>query len=296
MRDGVAPSRVYLAPGPWATVLDFLHERYAHLPPGLLQDRLARGEIVDGQGRPVRTDTPYRPHQWLWYYRQVHDEPRVPFELPVLYQDERLVVVDKPHFMASTPGGRYLRETVLSRLRDALDLPDLSPIHRLDRDTAGVLMLCASRRHRGMYQSLFQRQEVGKEYEAIAPQAPGLRFPMVWRIRMVPGTEFLMTRAEGEPNSETHITLDRTVADGLALYRLSPVTGRKHQLRLHMSTLGIPIVNDELYPQLQPQRAADDFGRPLQLLARHLRFRDPVTGKQHCFTSRRRLLLDDAAG
>ncbi len=291
MRDGVAPSRVFLPPGPWRTVLEYLESRYHHLPEGLLRRRLARGDIVDAAGRAQGVEEPYVANQWLWYYREVENEPIVPFDLPVLYADDHIVVVDKPHFLASTPAGRHVRETVLTRLRRDLSLPALSPIHRLDRETAGIMVLCAEPAHRGAYQTLFQRREVVKVYEAVAPWRGDLDFPHRHRSRMVDGYEFLMTEVAGEPNSETTVECIRVLEQGLALYRLHPTTGRKHQLRVHLSGLGMPIVHDELYPDLQPQRAADDFERPLQLLARSLSFTDPLSGRRHQFHSQRRLAL-----
>lgn len=289
MRGGVAPSRVYLPKGPWTTLLDFLVERFRHVPPVVLQGRLERGEIVDEAGVPQSPDSPYTGLRWLWYYREVPQEADVPFDLPVLYRDRYLVAVDKPHFLASTPGGRYLRETALTRLRLALDMPLLSPIHRLDRDTAGVLLFCADPESRGAYQALFQSREVRKEYEALAPPSGDVVLPLLRRslIQPRPG-HFTMQEVDGEPNSETHIELVEE-SGGLGLFRLRPHTGRKHQLRVHMSGLGMPICNDNFYPDLRAYAESDDFSRPLQLLARSIEFTDPVCGRKRRFESRRRL-------
>lgn len=288
-RDGIPPSRVRLEEGPWERLLDFLCERFPRIPPEVLAQRLAAGDIVDEQGRAQRPDSPYRPGGWLWYYREVPDETPLPFDLPVLYQDERLLVVDKPHFMASTPGGRYLRHTALVRLRRELNLPTLSPMHRLDRDTAGVLMFCVDPAYRGRYQSLFQRQQVHKEYEAVAAPPAGRRFPLVHRSRLeeIPGG-FIMQEVPGEANSETRIELLRMLETGARAHlRLLPLTGRKHQLRAHLSALGMPILNDAYYPQRLAQPAADDFSAPLQLLARAVEFHDPVDGRVRRLESRR---------
>ncbi|NGM86604.1 pseudouridine synthase [Parapusillimonas sp. SGNA-6] len=303
MRDGVAASRVYLPPGPWHTVGEFLSARFPYVPAQVLADRLTRGEIVDDAGVPQSAGQPYVPRRWLWYYREVPDEPTVPFDMPVLHRDDYLVVVDKPHFLASIPGGRHLRETALTRLRKSLDLPCLSPVHRLDRDTAGVLLFCVDPALRGAYQVLFQTHRVRKQYEAIAPLLPGLQLPRTHRSRLmpVPG-RFTVCEVEGEANSETHIELvepvsirDETPAAAAGegatraagLYRLTPTTGRKHQLRAHMSALGIPIHNDTFYPELLAHPDAGDYTRPLQLLARAIEFVDPVTGRDRCFRSQR---------
>lgn len=287
MRGGVAPSRVYLPPGPWATLGDFLRERFPHLPEDILRLRLERGDIVDGEGMAQRAGQPYRPHGWLWYYREVPDEAAVPFALEILYRDASLVAVDKPHFLASTPGGRYLRETALTRLREQLALPHLSPMHRLDRETAGVLLFCADPAKRGAYQALFQSREVRKEYEAWAPWRADLAFPLRYcsRVEAVPG-RFVMREMEGEANSETHVDVLARRGDW-ACYRLRPMTGRKHQLRVHMNALGMAILNDRFYPECVAADAEDDLSRPLQLLARAIEFIDPFSGESRRFESRR---------
>jgi tRNA pseudouridine32 synthase/23S rRNA pseudouridine746 synthase len=287
MRDGVAPSRVYLPPGPWATVLNFLIERFRFIEPQVLRSRLDLGVIVDEAGVPQGADTPYRPRQWLWYYREVPDEAVVPFELDILHMDRHLVVADKPHFLATTPGGRYLHETALTRLRKQLDLPELSPIHRLDRETAGVMLFCVNVAGRGAYQTLFQNRQVTKEYEAIAPWRDDLVFPLMHRSRLQDGaSSFTVQEVPGEPNSETRIEVMERM-DSLARYRLLPSTGRKHQLRVHLSALGIPICNDLFYPHLQARHDVDDYERPLQLLARAIEFIDPISGQERRFESRR---------
>lgn len=292
-RDGIPPSRVYLTRGPWKTLLEFLCERFPRIPPAVLRQRLQAGEIVDDHGAAQAPDSAYVPERWLWYYREVPGEAAVPFELPILHRDSRLLVVDKPHFMATTPGGRHLRHTALVRLRRELDLPSLSPIHRLDRDTAGVLMFCIDPAYRGRYQALFQSREIEKEYEALAVPPAGLTFPLVHRSRLeeVPG-RFIMREVAGVPNSETRIELLRAPGDAAwAHFRLLPRTGRKHQLRAHMSALGMPVLNDAFYPEMRAPADEDDYRRPLQLLARSVVFRDPVDGRLRCYESRRDLLL-----
>lgn len=289
VRDGIAPSRVYLPMGPWATVFDFLAERFRFMPADLLRQRLENGDIVDEAGSPQRPDSPYVPHRWLWYYRIVPDEPVVPFELDILHADDRIIVIDKPHFLASIPGGRHLRETALTRLRDRFGLPGLTPVHRLDRDTAGVMLFCRDPASRGAYQSLFQSREVAKEYEAIAPWRDDLSLPYVHRSRLEPGEpHFTVVETPGKPNSETRIELIARCGP-LAHYRLLPTTGRKHQLRAHMSALGIPICNDTFYPRWQPPPMEDDYSRPLQLLARAVEFVDPFSRQPRRFESRREL-------
>lgn len=293
VRDGIAPSRVYLPAGAWPTVFDFLLERFRFMPAEVLRQRLEHGDIVDDAGIAQRAQTPYTANQWLWYYRVVPNEPAVPFELQILHRDEKIIVVDKPHFLASIPGGRHLRETVLTRLRERLELPQLTPIHRLDRDTAGVMLLCIDPSARGAYQQLFQTRKVLKEYEAVAPWRADLKLPCRYLSRLQPGeSHFLMQEVQGEANSETYIELVER-AGSLARYRLLPTTGRKHQLRAHMSALGIPICNDPFYPEWRPADSEDDYTRPLQLLARAVEFVDPFTAERRHFFSRRKLMLSD---
>lgn len=287
LRSGVAASRVFMPQGTWPDLLAFLLDRFKYMPADVLRNRLAQGGIVDEAGVAQTLDSPYRPLHWLWYYREVPDETPIPFDLPVLHRDAHLLVVDKPHFLPSIPAGRHLRETALTRLRSRFDLPEISPIHRLDRDTAGVMLFCVDRASRGAYQFLFQSRRVNKEYEAVAPVRAGLPHVRCSRIEAKP-PGFMVREVDGPPNSETHIELmDRRGEVGY--YRLRPRTGRKHQLRLHMSALGIPIRNDRFYPEAQAYRDADDFSDPLQLLARSIEFDDPFSGQRRRFESQRQL-------
>lgn len=288
LRDGVAPSFMNLPGGRWPSLLAFLIERCPHVAPELWHDRLRRGAIYDHAGNPLALDSPYPGHGRIWYYREVPPETPVPFDSPVLYRDENLVVADKPHFLACIPAGRHLQETLLTRLRAQLDLPHLSPIHRLDRETAGVMLFCADPARRGAYQQLFASRTVQKEYEAIAPYRAELALPRVHRSRLEERSDcFVMHEVPGEINSETRIELLETRGDK-ARYRLLPHTGKKHQLRAHLAALGIPIANDIWYPTLLPDKGSD-FSRPLLLLARSIEFIDPLSGVSRRFESQRQL-------
>lgn len=291
-RDGVAPSYAWLPAGAWPHLLAWLVTRFPHLDEAVLRERLARGEIVDEAGRAMAADTPYRPGARIWYYREVPTETPVPFEAVVLHRDEHLLVVDKPHFLATVPGGQYLRETLLNRLRQAFALPELTPLHRLDRDTAGVVLFCLHPPSRGAYQKLFEQRTVKKVYEAIAPFRAELDLPRVHCSCLKEGADpaqpfFIMREVAGAPNSETRIALIKQHG-ARARYRLEPHTGRKHQLRVHMAALGVPIQNDPWYPQFR-EVAADDFSQPLQLLARAIEFVDPLSGELRRFESQREL-------
>ncbi|MBA4175025.1 MAG: pseudouridine synthase [Leptothrix sp. (in: Bacteria)] len=302
-RDGVSASRVAVVAGPWATVAQFLAQR---LRPGIdWPARLAAGEVLDVHGRALPPDAPSVPGSVLWYWRHLPPEPRVPFEIELLHHDEHLVVVDKPHFLAAIPGGRYLQETALVRLRRLLGRPDLVPLHRLDRETAGVLMFSAEPATRDAYHALLRERRVHKIYEAVAPWRDDLALPLTasHRLQDPPGATHLPVQVvAGEANAQTQVELisrlGRVPRDGcadpgpLAHYRLTPVTGRRHQLRAQLNALGLPIVGDRIYPRLwphPPEDAVPDYTQPLQLLAREVAFTDPVSGQPRCFASARRL-------
>lgn len=304
IRDGLNPARIRLPaadPGTPATVAEYLRRRFATRPElttltdaererlaDRLDQQIAAGEVVDPDGRPIDLGTAYQEGLLLYLYRDPPVEQPIPFDLEILFRDEHLVVVDKPHFLASTPRGLYIAESALVRLRRELELPELSPLHRLDRVTAGVLAFSVRPADRGAYQTLFARREVDKEYRAVADHRPDLTFPRTVQNRLVKerGTP-VAEEVPGEPNSRTDLEL-LGVRDDRALYRLVPHTGRTHQLRVHLSGLGIPIRFDPFYPVLTNPDPRD-FSRPLQLLARRLTFTDPVTGQRRDFRSRRSL-------
>ena len=294
-RDGVGASCVGLPPGNWATITDFLVERFPAQSRAVWLGRMERSEVVDEFGLPVTAQRPYTGHIRVYYYRTLEQETPIPFDAPILHQDEHLVVVDKPHFLPVVPSGRYLQETVLVRLKRALGVDDIVPIHRIDRDTAGVVLFSLQAQTRDSYQALFRRRLVHKTYEAVAPVHTALQFPLTRSSRIVQSGHFMQQReVPGAPNTMTQIEMIRSHAD-TAHYRLRPVTGHRHQLRVHMAALGIPIVWDGLYPLLTPQRQPD-YEQPLQLLARSIEFCDPLTGQLRRFESRRTLKLVEGAG
>ncbi|PND56023.1 pseudouridine synthase [Mycobacterium sp. ENV421] len=273
VRDGLGPARLRLQGG---NVADEFVRRFG--PDGLAKVR--DGEVVDASGAVISLSTVLPPGAHVYLYRELPDEVVVPFDIPVLYRDDDIVVVDKPHFLATMPRGGHVAQTALVRLRRSLDLPELSPAHRLDRLTAGVLLFTVRREVRGAYQTLFARGEVSKTYVARSSAPVRVDLPVMLRSRIVKRRGVLQAVEEpGEPNAET---LVEALEDGW--YRLSPRTGRTHQLRVHMASLGLPIDNDPLYPRIL-EVAADDFSAPLQLVAQRLEFVDPLSGEPRSFVS-----------
>lgn len=299
VRNGVNATRVRLpGGGPWRTVHDYLRSRFDHVDPAGITDRFRRGEVVGEGGIELTEHTPLGLHTFIWYYRELPDEAPLPVQVRILHQDKDLLVVDKPHFLPTTPGGRYVQESALVRLRVLLNNPDLVPIHRLDRSTAGILLFSTNPLTRGKYQVLFERRQVQKEYEAVAAVDPVLELPVTVRSRMIKSRTYLLAEeVAGDPNTETRVELLEE-AGGLGRYRLEPHTGKTHQLRVHMASLGLGILNDPFYPTLQPE-TPDDYARPLQLLARSIKFTDPLTGRDKHYVSRLDLAAfppSDAAG
>ena len=290
-RDGIGPSCIVLPAGDWPRVIDFLAVRFPAIARDEIADRMQRGDVRDDRGECVTADAAYRAHQKLYYYRSIEVEPRIPFDEQILFEDDLIVVADKPHFLPVTPRGRYLQETLLVRLRRKLALDSLTPMHRIDRETAGLVLFTKQPQTRGVYQELFSHREVTKHYEAVAQWRADLALPLTYRSRLASSDHFMrMCEVVGEPNAETHISLIET--NGLiARYALSPVTGKRHQLRVQMAALGLPILHDQIYPRHVGSDQLDgDYSKPLQLLAKAIAFRDPMTGEERRFESGRRLI------
>ncbi len=293
-RHGVSASCVALPgvkPGasPWPSALDFLDHRMPAVGRAVWAARLANGDVLDEDACALPPDAPYRAGTRLFYYRALVDEQVVPFEETVIHQDAHLVVADKPHFLPVTPAGRYVQQTLLVRLQRKLNMPQLAPLHRIDRETAGLVLFAVEPAERGTYHALFSGRSMHKTYEAIAPASKALAWPHTRRSRIVehPTDFFRMCEAsEGSaPNSETQIELLEQCGPW-ARYRLRPITGKRHQLRVHMNALGLPIVGDQLYPSvLHGPDDAENFSEPLRLLAKGIGFTDPVTGEERRFES-----------
>ena len=277
------------------TIADFLVKQFPAISAHEWSQRIAAGNVVDEHGLAVTPTRAFEAGLRIYYYRALETEPRIPFDEVILFQDEQLVVVDKPHFLPVIPSGRYLQETLLVRMKRKLGIDMLVPIHRIDRGTAGVIVFSVQESTRGKYQQLFATRDVCKTYEAIAPINRALNFPLTHESCLAPDEHFMrMKEMAGEANSQTHFEMIRELTPTLALYRLRPITGRKHQLRVHCAALEIPIVNDPMYPTFLPEPARDaleDFSKPLQLLARAVEFTDPITGVARAFTSARQLEL-----
>lgn len=287
--NGVNASTVLLLAGPWPTLLDALCARFPYLTRMRWEDRFARGRVLDTTGNGLASDTPHVGEMIVHYYREVFDEPAIPFEETIVHADAEIVIAEKPHFLPVTPAGRHVEETLLARLIRRYDEPNLAPMHRIDAGTAGLVMFSRNPATRASYQALFREHRIVKTYEAVARPLHQQSFPLIRHSRIVPGEPFYrMRETGGEPNAETRIDVMER-GEHWWRYRLMPVTGRQHQLRVQMAGLGAPLRNDEIYPVVD-RREAGDYARPLQLLAKLLEFVDPLTSERRRFTSSRSLI------
>lgn len=285
--DAVA-STLQLPRGQWLTLLDGLCAHFPRIGREQWLDRFARHRVLDEDRRALSANAPYLVGRTIFYFREVVDEPAIPFEETLVHVDAHLVVADKPHFLPVAPAGRHVRETLLTRLVARLGIKELVPLHRIDRGTAGLVLFSADPQSRGAYQDLFRLRRIEKRYEAVAPALPGCVFPLLRETRLAQSEPFFrMQEVAGEANARTRIEVLATEGEWWR-YALFPVSGRKHQLRVHMAALGAPIRNDAYYPGLAAP-APDDYTRPLQLLARGLSFVDPLSGLERAFESRREL-------
>ena len=287
------PSIVTLPPyaKPYPSLLEFLSNRFPHIPQEIWAQRLAAGKILDAAGAPLPPESRYIPHAQLRYFREVANEPRIPFVETILYQDDELLVADKPHFLPVIPAGCYVEECLLARLRRRTGLAELAPLHRIDRETAGIVLFSVNRKTRGRYASLWLQGEIEKSYEALSSCLPPPE-ETAWLVenRIEQGEPFFrMQIVPGKVNARSVIRL-LECSNGIARFHLQPLTGKTHQLRLHLSSLRCGILNDRLYPELQGERA-DNFVSPLQLQAKMVRFRDPLSGVFREFVSERELMV-----
>jgi tRNA pseudouridine32 synthase/23S rRNA pseudouridine746 synthase len=293
--EGVSASRVFLpADQSHSNLLAFFVAQFPHIQASEWLQRFDQGLILDIEGEPLQAGDPYQPNTHLMYFRRLAREPEIPFEEQIIYQDEHILVADKPHFLPVTPSGLYLHQTLLNRLKKKTGIQTLSPIHRIDRDTAGLVIFSVNPNERAKYQNLFRDKAVTKIYEAIAPYSEDLakKLPMTYQSRIEESEHFLqMQEVKGEPNSDTLIEIIE-VKDSLAKYKLSPGSGKKHQLRCHLNALNIPIKNDQIYPILTPYQAYElDFSKSLQLLAKKIEFQDPMTAELRSFRSLKELIF-----
>lgn len=293
--EGVSASKVFLpADQDHPNILQFFIKQFPHVDTEEWERRFAQGLVLNDEGRALEATEPYQANTHLIYFRRLAREPEIPFAEVILYQDEHILVADKPHFLPVTPSGLYLHQTLLYRLKKRTGIETLSPIHRIDRDTAGLVVFSINPHERAQYQNLFRDRAVTKVYEAIAPYSASLqaKLPMRYQSRLEESEHFLqMQEVAGEPNSDTLIEFLEN-KETWARYRLNPGSGKKHQLRCHLNALGVPIKNDQIYPVLTPYQEYDlDFSKPLQLLAKEIAFEDPVTGHSRSFSSLQKLVL-----
>ncbi|MBE7215485.1 pseudouridine synthase [Shewanella benthica] len=273
------------------TVLSFLVDRFEQVGSDVWRERIIDGKVHWQDGSLIELGTAFKPRARVYYYREVKSETKVPFEEKILYRDEQIILAFKPHFLALHPSGNFVNECLVNRLRIKTGIETLVPAHRLDRATAGIVLMILNPEARSQYHDLFKNHKITKEYQALAKltpellachQAGELVLPIQWTVknRMVKGEpSFTMKVVEGDSNTHSEISLIQVINE-IGVFDLSPITGRTHQLRVHMQSLGMPILNDTCYPNLQP-KSADDYAHPLKLVAKRLKFKDPLTSQPH---------------
>ncbi len=275
---------------PYPTILEFLSNQFTRIPCDEWKQRITDGKVLDDESQPITVDTQYTPHRRIFYFREVQNETVIPFKEEILFQDDEILVACKPHFLPVTPAGRYVDECLLNRLRKSTGIRDLAPLHRIDRETAGLVLFSVNKKSCARYGNLFNKGLVEKTYQAVSTNIPESG-STEWLVenRLDQGTPwFRMKVVPGQANARSTINLLDS-KNNQALFELHPVTGKTHQLRIHMCSIGLGILNDNLYPQLQTE-SKDNYDAPLQLLAQTVRFKDPLTGEDREFISKRRLL------
>ncbi len=269
---------------PFPALLDFLDSRFPQVGREVWRRRLEAGAVADDHGAAVGVETPYRPRMRLHYRREVAVEPVIPFEETILFQDDRLLVADKPHYLPVIPSGPWVNECLLYRLMRKTGCEHLVPLHRLDRETAGLVLFSVDPGTRARYGGLFMKGRVTKRYEAIARAPSDGRTAWTVEGRIEKGEPWFRVReVEGVVNARTRIRIIETRV-GFGRFEIEPQTGKQHQIRVHMARIGCPIVNDWLYPDLH-EEPKTGLEPPLLLLARDLAFEDPVTGESRAFHS-----------
>jgi len=290
IKQGVSPSCLYLKKGNWKTIFEYFCSSFPHISHDECLLRFTQGEVKFEDGCVISPDTPFKRDVKIFYYRELPSEIKVPFEEKIIFENERFLIADKPHFLAVAPSGEYLHETLIVRLRKKTKLDELELCHRLDRETAGLVLITKKQEYRAMYHQLFSERKITKIYHAISNlPSDSMNFPIIKRSKIISSEPFfLMKESENFEDSESGLSESKIelIKTGLkqALYQLTPKTGKKHQLRVHMASIGLPIKNDVFYPQLLSRRP-EDFSKPLQLLAKSLYFKDPYSGKNYKFNS-----------
>ena len=269
-------------------MLAFMQERFSNVSASTWRQRFSDGEVFDSDGIALTCGAKFFVGQRLFYRRHIEGEITIPLTEHIVFEDELIVIADKPHFLPTVPGGQYVKQTLLHRLQLSTNNPDLAAAHRLDRETAGLVLLVKNPRYRGAYQQLFATRNVQKIYQAVAPINAALQLPLDHQACIEESEHFMQMRVgKGQHNSHTKIDVLKALNSELCLFLLRPSTGKKHQLRLHMASLGMPILGDQIYPTLQPfvPASAQAWDSPLQLLAQRLDFIDPVLQTERSFTS-----------
>ncbi|MGD9731404.1 MAG: pseudouridine synthase [Desulfamplus sp.] len=285
-------------------VIDFLCSRFPNISRELWLKRIESGKVLDHNKRALNIESRCVPCSKIYYFREVASEPVIPFKESIIFQNDHLLVADKPHFLPVTPSGKYVNQSLLNRLKIRTGIDEISPIHRIDRETAGLVLFSVDKKSRALYQKMFMDGTVKKRYLALTHCSDRMfekfvlqkRLDARWSIknRIIQGEPWFRMKIDnqGEINAVTEaeiigimkldnkrLSINNTLNPSFAaIFRLFPKTGKKHQLRLHLSSIGFPIINDRLYPELMPEETQINFANPLKLLAQQIEFNDPVSG------------------
>ncbi|MFC4638809.1 RluA family pseudouridine synthase [Deinococcus hohokamensis] len=234
------------------SVLDFLAARYRHSSVDTWAQRLARGE-VEVDGRTVQGPELLRPGQTLKWHRPPWQEEAAPLHFDLLHEDEALLAVHKPSGLPTLPGGGFLEHTLLALVRARF--PGASPLHRLGRGTSGAVLFARTGQAGAALSRAWREGQVRKVYRALAcGVAPQDKVEITTPIGPVPhsrlGAVYAASLAGKASRSLATVAERRTDS---TLYDVEIFTGRPHQIRIHLASVGQPLVGDPLYgPGGQP--------------------------------------------
>jgi UPF0176 protein len=275
------------------TLAQFLTNAFPHLPTEKWDALFAANQIQDAARQPVKPDQTVRAGERYFQFLPQMLEPPVRAEVTFLHEDSVLVVVTKSAPLPMHPGGRFNRNTLLYMLNEVYWPDKLRPVHRLDANTTGLLVLARTRQLASLLQPQFQRGEVEKLYHARVQGHPTQdAFISTQPISDEPDECGRRNPdAQGQPARTEFQVLSRD-PDGTALLQCRPITGRTNQIRIHLWMLGHPIIGDGTYlpnGKTGNQQTLSVDAPPMLLHAHTLSFLHPLTNQRLHFSVERAL-------